>query len=96
MNLQTFDFKGAGIRTVEIDGEIHFVAKDICDALGYSDVTMTLQKLDEDEYLTQKVFGSGQAREMNLLTDFDFNGEVSTFQMEKPRQKADDQIKPTT
>ncbi len=69
MNVQTFDFKGAGIRTVEIDGEIHFVAKDVCDALGYFEVQSTIDKLDEDEHLISKITSSGQARDMKLVTE---------------------------
>lgn len=69
MNVQTFDFKGAGVRTVEIDGEIHFVAKDVCDALGYFEVQSTLDKLDEDEHLISKITSSGQARDMKLVTE---------------------------
>lgn len=37
------------IRTVQTDGEPWFVASDICKALGLSNPTMVVQRLDEDE-----------------------------------------------
>ncbi|MHC0508761.1 BRO-N domain-containing protein [Achromobacter aegrifaciens] len=47
---KTFEFMpGISLRVVEIGGEPWFVAKDVCDALGLSDVTMSLHRLDSDE-----------------------------------------------
>ena len=37
------------VRAVEHDGEPWFVAKDVCNALGLSDVSNAVEKLDEDE-----------------------------------------------
>lgn len=37
------------LRTLSIDGEPWFVAKDVCDALGLSNTTEALRNLDEDE-----------------------------------------------
>ena len=37
------------LRAIEIDGEPWFIAKDVCDVLTLSDVTMALQRLDADE-----------------------------------------------
>ena len=36
-NLQIFNFNSVSIRTINIDGEILFVAKDVADCLGYAD-----------------------------------------------------------
>lgn len=52
------------IRTEVVNNEPWFVAKDICDALGLQDVSMTVKRLDEDEKLVQTVFVSGQNREV--------------------------------
>lgn len=47
---KTFEFMpGISLRVIELDGEPWFVAKDVCDALGLSDVTMSLHRLDSDE-----------------------------------------------
>lgn len=37
------------IRSLEINGEPYFVAKDICDILELSNPTMAISRLDEDE-----------------------------------------------
>jgi prophage antirepressor-like protein len=36
MQLNTFTFEGASVRTVEIDGAPWFVAKDVAERLGYT------------------------------------------------------------
>ena len=51
------------VRVIVKDGEPFFVAKDVCDILGLKDVSMSLQKLDNDEKLIQKLFVSGQNRD---------------------------------
>lgn len=48
-NLQVFNFESHSIRTVEIDGVVWFVAKDICEVLSVSNVSDSLTRLDEDE-----------------------------------------------
>ena len=48
--IQLFNYEQRPVRTVVIDGKIWFVAKDVCDILGYSNVTDALNNhLDEDE-----------------------------------------------
>ena len=49
-NIQTYDFKGAALRTLTDEaGEPWFVAKDVCDILELSNITEALRPLDEDE-----------------------------------------------
>ena len=69
MEIVGFDFKGQQIRTVEEDGEIYFVARDVCDVLGYEHITNTLDKLDEDELTVKNLQSGGQMREMKLVTE---------------------------
>ncbi len=65
-----FDFDSQEVRVVvDGDGEYFFVAKDVCDVLGYSDVSMTLEKLDEDEKLIRNFFSSGQDRDMHCIAE---------------------------
>ncbi|WP_152182881.1 BRO-N domain-containing protein [Sulfurimonas indica] len=66
---QIFKNENAEIRVLGDSGNPLFVVKDICDALGYSDVSMTLSKLDDDEKLTQRIFSSGQNRDMSVVTE---------------------------
>lgn len=47
-------------------GEPWFVAKDVCDALGLSNVSMALQRLDDDE---RSKFNLGRQGETNIITE---------------------------
>lgn len=48
--LQLFTFEDAfPFRTLTVDGEPWFVAKDVCEALGIANVSMACGKLDDDE-----------------------------------------------
>ena len=65
----TFNSSDQQVRSVLINGEPYFVAKDVCDILQLTDTHMTVGRLDEDEKLTQVVFGSGQNRQMWLVNE---------------------------
>ena len=67
--LTLFDYNGAEIRVLTKDGEPLFVAKDVCDVLGLADVSMSVRALDDDEKLMQKIFVSGQNREMIVISE---------------------------
>lgn len=65
--IQKFDFKGAPLRTLtDKAGEPWFVAKDVCDILEISNVTMALQKLDDDE---RSKFNLGRQGETNIVNE---------------------------
>ena len=50
MQLQIFEYESdQEVRTVEIDGEVWWVAKDVCRILGISNVSEALIELDSDE-----------------------------------------------
>lgn len=74
------------IRSVMVDGEPWFAAKDLCNILGLSDVSMTVKRLDKDEKLTQTVFVSGQGREMWFINESGLYALI--FQSRKPEAKA--------
>ncbi len=62
-----FNFESHNVRTVVDDkGELWFVAKDVCDALGLADASQAVSRLDEDEKLLRVMYASGQNR--GLLT----------------------------
>ena len=48
-NLQIFNFHESEVRTLVIDEEIWFVAKDVSDILEYSQTSKMIRRLDEDE-----------------------------------------------
>tara|TARA_R110002012_G_scaffold94083_1_gene227961 strand:+ start:380 stop:1060 length:681 start_codon:yes stop_codon:yes gene_type:complete len=57
------------VRSLIIDSDPWFVAKDVCDILDMSDTEVALRKLDEDEKLTRKIYGSGQNRKMRCVSE---------------------------
>jgi prophage antirepressor-like protein len=66
-----FEFSATkqAVRSLLIHNEPWLVAKDVCDILELSDTNKALAKLDSDEKLTRKVFGSGQNRKMWLVSE---------------------------
>ena len=82
----TFNSSDQQVRSVLINGEPYFVAKDVCDILQLTDTHMTVSRLDEDEKLTQVIFGSGQNRQMWLVNESGLYHLI--FQSRKPEAKA--------
>ena len=70
-DLQIFKNEEFGdIRTVEIDGEIWFVGKDIANALGYRDTSDALKShVEEEDKLTRQFTDSGQKRGMYIVNE---------------------------
>ena len=67
--LQVFDYKGATVRTVEINGDVWLVARDVCDVLGLSDVSMSVRGLDEDEKGTSSICTPGGNQSMTVINE---------------------------
>ena len=66
-DLQIFNNEEFGeIRTVTIDNEPWFVAKDICEALKHTNPTMAMQMLEEDE---RTKLSLGRAGETNCINE---------------------------
>lgn len=65
--LQVFNNEEFGeIRTVTIDNEPWFVAKDVCEALKHTNPTMAMQMLEEDE---RTKLSLGRAGETNVINE---------------------------
>ena len=50
--IQLFNYGENAVRTLERDGEIWFVAKDVCDILGLVNARDAISSLDDDEKMT--------------------------------------------
>lgn len=74
------------IRSLLIEEEPWFVAKDICGILELSDVSMTLSRLDDDEKLIQVLFVSGQNRKIWIVNESGLYALI--FQSRKPQARA--------
>ena len=69
-----FQFQSNTVRAITIDGEIWFVAADVCAVLGLTNITMALKALDEDEAALSNVEvrsenGVVQKREVNIINE---------------------------
>ena len=86
MSIQVFNYNNKQIRTIEKNGEIWFVAKDVCDVLELSDVNMSVSRLDDDEKLVQKLFVSGQNRDVITISEPGLYGLI--LRSNKPEAKS--------
>jgi anti-repressor protein len=64
-----FTYEGNNIRTVMIDGEIWFVAKDVCSVLEIGDTSSALRRLDDDEKGTDSILTSSGKQEMLIVNE---------------------------
>ncbi|HHF4705191.1 TPA: P22AR C-terminal domain-containing protein [Haemophilus influenzae] len=67
--LSTFNFESNSIRTLAIDNEPWFVAKDVCDAIGLTNSRMSLIALDEDEKGVSLIYTPSGKQEMNIVSE---------------------------
>ncbi len=72
--LQNFNFDidtttSIGIRAVIKDGDPWFIASDVCKALGIGNVTMALERLDEDEQALNSIEGASNGLPVNLINE---------------------------
>lgn len=61
-----FSFEGKGVRVVMIDGELWWVAVDVCQILDIQNTTQALQQMDEDE---RAMFYIGRQGEANIISE---------------------------
>ena len=65
-SIQVFNYNTYEVRTVEKDGEIWFVARDVCDVLELSNPTIAIEFLDDDE---RAKFFLGRQGEANIISE---------------------------
>lgn len=68
--LEIFEYeKAQEVRTVDIDGNIWFVTKDVCGVLGISNYRNTLAKLDDDEKGVQTMDTLGGKQQFSIVNE---------------------------
>ena len=55
--LQNFNFSGQDVRIITINNEPWFVGKDVADILEYSDTQAMTRRLDDEDFMTDKLSG---------------------------------------
>ena len=68
-DMATFDFEQHKLRTVFINGEPWFVAKDVCAVLEHSNHKMAVKGLDADERGVSKVYTHGGVQEATVISE---------------------------
>ena len=73
MQLQIFKYEQkndlSDLTTIEIDGEVWFVASDVCKLLDIENTTNAIKALDNDEKLPFTIKRAGQKRKVNLISE---------------------------
>ena len=67
--LSTFSFESKPIRTLAINNEPWFVAKDLCNAINISNYRDAIERLDEDEKGVALTDTLGGQQEMNIISE---------------------------
>ena len=68
-NIQVFNYEANEIRTVENNGAVWFVAKDVCDVLGIKNSRDAINVLDDDEVSDVGISDGSQTRNMNIINE---------------------------
>lgn len=68
-NLIPFSYQGRQVRTIVINGETHFVAKDICDILEIGDTSKAVSRLSDQMKGTNSIPTLGGSQEMLTVTE---------------------------
>lgn len=64
-----FYFQSNEIRTIAVDGQPWFVAKDVCDVLGLENVTKALQRIPEQHLALNRIQGKRGEYEVNTVSE---------------------------
>ena len=85
--LQVFSYNDKQVRTTEINGEIWFVARDVCDVLEIVDYHQAVEVLDEDEKgIGYSIPTPGGKQNMTVICESGVYALV--FKSRKPEAKA--------
>ena len=67
--LLRFNYRETQVRTVSIQGEPWFVAKDVAEILGYQDSHNLKRMLDDDEMDTRSVSTLGGTDQLSIISE---------------------------
>ena len=67
--LQVFSYNGRELRTVEVNGDVWFVAKDVCEILDIQNIRQNTATLDEDEKGVSKIYTLGGMQDMTVISE---------------------------
>lgn len=87
-NVQIFSNEEFGtVRTIEINGEIYFVGKDVATILGYQRTADAIAAhVDAEDKLTRQFTDSGQAREMTMINESGLYSLIMSSKLPKAKE----------
>lgn len=90
MQLQIFKYQEDeehldNLTTIEIDGEVWFIANEVCNLLDIKNASDAVSRLDDDEKQTSVLPISGQNRKVNLISESGLYALI--FKSSKPSAK---------
>lgn len=69
-DLKIFNFKELQVRTVLVENEPWFVAKDVCDVLEITNPTDAMKRLDDDEHTLVSIEGASNGLPVNAVNEY--------------------------
>lgn len=90
--LRIFNYESNQIRTVELNGELWWVAKDICDVFGETNRNRAMQALDDDEKGYTQIDTPGGMQKMAIVNEPGVYHLLFAMQPEKARGVSDEYI----
>ncbi len=87
-NIQLFNYGESPVRTIMQDGEVWFVAKDVCDILDIKNSRDAVSSLDDDERITSEIPtpSNGGRSKLNFISESGLYTLI--FKSIKPEAKA--------
>ena len=67
--IQVFLYGDKHVRTQNINGEVWFVAKDVCDILEIQNIRQNIKTLDDDEKGVCKIYTHGGTQNMTVVSE---------------------------
>jgi len=69
MKPSLFDFNGSAVRVVQNESGIWFIASDVCRVLELGNITMAIERLDEDERTLITIEGASNGLPVNAVNE---------------------------
>lgn len=86
MNLEIFKNSGFELRGGLINGEPFFIAKDICESLGLSNVSQALSRLDDDEKGITNIYTLGGNQNISTINESGLYSLILTSTKQEAKQ----------
>jgi prophage antirepressor-like protein len=83
--LQTLSFDEKQVRTIDRNGELWWLLKDVCDVLEVSDTSNVAKRLDDDERGTYQISTLGGSQEMLIISESGLYNVI--LRSDKPKAK---------